>query len=248
MIDAHSHRSVATLAGQNLNLKASQVPAVDIHRNYNSWRYPATGDISQALASGNQVNIQLTRSQGSGHVTKGYLRFVVTNNTGASVEMVDVSHWIDQISYQDSTGNNIVTVRGDEIFDNLARFTPWDEWKRTCSLVNCSSRYGKGNILQNGQTYTYYLPLPINWMVATGFPIFMINSDLQMFVRFLSSSVTVVNGTAPTLSQFSLELEEEELPNRHLAEYNRMYKSMVHHYFYPYVRRQFETTFNNHLT
>ena len=59
-----------------------------------------------------------------------------------------------------------------------------------------------------------------------------------MYVRFLNPGATVVSGSAPTLAQFSLELEEEELPNSHLDEYTKMYKSTAHHWFYPFVKRQ----------
>lgn len=236
--EGHGHTLVKSIGGHSLNLKSSQLPSTNIYRNANLWRYPASGDLSTMISGGGQANIPITRGSGSGHVSEVFLRFEITNGTGADCRLVDMCHLIDNVEFQTPNGQQIQQLNSDELWLNLVRFYDDEQWKKIAKMINSNRRYGKGEVQATGTIKTYYLPLIGNWMQNCGFFIPGIGGDLHCLVQFKPSSATVVSGSAPTLTALSLEVRMEQLPNVSRVQKMKTYLSMPHHFVIAYPKRQ----------
>jgi hypothetical protein len=113
-----------------------------------------------------------------------------------------------------------------------------EAWGRWSKLVNSNPYYGKGQLILNGQTVIYYLPLLGLYLSAAGFPNFVIDGDVNVYVNFNSSANTVMVGSTPTLVGLSLDVRMEQLPARVRGNSIKLHQSQPHHYVIPYTKRQ----------
>src|SRR5271154_3437696 len=149
---ANQHVEVKTKSGAVIHLKPSQIPVLNIYRNNNlSWRYNSNGDLSTALANGDQILLQIDRGSGSGPASGGeiWLRETIANNTGADVQMVDSYSRISEILFQTPSGQEIQRFSGQELRSLAVRFYDKDQWRRICNSVGSNENYGKGTVLTN---------------------------------------------------------------------------------------------------
>jgi hypothetical protein len=235
---AHKHAIVKTYGNKNLNIKASQLPSADIHRNCNWWRYSSKSDLSSMISGAGQAHIQIDRGSGSGHIKAVWLRFQIYNGTGAGVDLVNMAHLISEIEFQTPSGQQIQVINGSDLWNIICRMYPVDEFSRIAKLINTNKYYGKGMTIANGETKTFYLPLLTCFLENSQFFVTAVDGDLNCFVRFRPSSATIVSGSAPTLQDLSLEVQMEQLPSPKRSGYIKKYKSTIHHFFVPYICRQ----------
>lgn len=240
----HDHMIVSTHNKRKLNLKAHQLPNKDVHVNTNWWRYKVRSDCSTCLQNGTEAIIYLDRNAGSGHQNQLYARMVIQNNTGSACELVNAPHLIDQIEKFTPSGTSIQVTYGQELWNNLVRYHSQEEWNKIARLLNSNRNYGRGKPIPNGATVVYYVPLISNFLDVAQFPSYVIDGDLKISIRFRNPSQTVISGSAPTLVDLTIESHMEQLPSHKLNAYRQKYKSQVHHFFIPYIRRQ---TFNQVL-
>lgn len=238
MNDPHAHSVVSTVSNRKLNLKNNQLPIADIHRNANWWRYNSKSDLSTMISNAGQAHIQLERGSGSGHVKAAWLRFNITNNTGNTVDLVNMAHLIQEIEFQTPAGQQIQLLNGTELWNLICRFYSKDEFPRIARLINTNENFGKGKTLANGASKQYWLPLLGNFLESSQFLISSVDGDLNCYVRFRQSSATVVSGSAPTLTELSLDVQMEQMDSRKRSSYIQRYRSKPHHYFFPFTRRQ----------
>jgi len=166
------------------------------------------------------------------------LRLVIQNNTGASCDLVDMAHLLQEIEFNSPSGQQIQLIRGDELYDLLVRYYSNDEWPRIARMINSNNQYGRGKIIPNGVTRTFFLPLLGCFLENCGIYVPAVDGDLNCYIRFKQSSASVVSGSAPTLLELNLDCQVEQLDSKKRSHYIQRYRSKVHHYYYPFVRRQ----------
>src|SRR5271168_1721111 len=115
-LPAHEHEIVENGRGHKLKLKLSQIPVMNTLRNSNLWRYSAKSDLSQLVSQGGQAFIQIDRNSGSGNACEASLRFVITNNTGASCRLCDMAHFISDIQFTTPSGAEIQRFYSQDIW------------------------------------------------------------------------------------------------------------------------------------
>ena len=236
--DPQARIIVKTMGSRSLSLKPYQIPDFDPHRINNTWRYPSNSDLSQMLSGSGQALIQIIRGSGSGHVKAVTLRMEITNNTGSDVSMNDAANILREIEFQTPAGEIIQTMRSDELWMNAVRMHTMDEWGRLSKVMNSNNLYGKGNTIANGDTVIYYLPLTGCYLAAGEVLIPAIDGDLLCWVRFNSSTTSVISGSAPSLSSMSLEVQMEQLSAQKRSAYLNEYKAGMKHFLFPYSRAQ----------
>jgi hypothetical protein len=239
MPDSHTHATVDTMSGLKLNLKTSQIPAINIYRNNNqAWRYQSNGDLSTILTTGGEVLIQIDRSSGSGPSHEVYLRMIITNNTGAEVEMVDCYSMLENIEFQTPSGQQIQQFTGRELRSLAVRFFDRDHWRRTAKIVNSNQNYGKGFRLAIGELRLFYVPLIGQFLSTGNYFCPHTDGDINVYVRFKPQSLSVVNGTAPTLTQLQLDVKQEYMKPVDRDRMSLSHKTVPHHYFILFPKRQ----------
>jgi len=236
--DVHGHTIIKTHGNKNINLKNSQIVEMDIHRNYNLWRYNSKSDLSTLLSNAGQGHIQIDRSSGSGHIKNVWLRLVVQNNTGSDCLLNSIPLCIREIEITSPNGTSIQIIRGDELWKNICRMYSEDEFRRVSQMINTNKIFGKGRIIADGEQKTYFLPLLGCFLECCEIYPAFIDGDLNCYIRFANTNVSVLSGSSPTIQELSLDIQMEQISSKKRAMMLQKHKSVPHHYFLPYSRNQ----------
>jgi len=243
---AHPVTAISMLNGATLTVPSYQVPLKNPYRLVNLWRYQASGQYDNVLATGGQVQIPLIRGSGSGHVEKVWLRIQVRNNTGASIQMQPVPLWLQSLVFQTPAGATISTIQGTQLYGNIASVYMMEEWYEISKACGMNIEYESGDPVEAGDTITYYVPLVGNFLEAGSFFLPATSGDLQCYANFWPDNNIRNTGTGPlTIVQMSLDVKMEMLAPPLLDKTKQLFKGQRFDYLIPYFKWQ---SFNQQLT
>lgn len=230
---------VPLVSGSTINVPMSQIPSTS-NLKVSTWvRYNSNGDLSSMLSGPGTALIQVNRGSGSGPIQAAYLRLQIQNNTGSPCQLCDIPHLINNLTYQTPSGATIQILTGDVLFNSLVvRNYDNESYLRMSPELNLGPLYGPGLPIANGATIYYYLPIQLDWMAASGFCTFLSQGDLNLYVQFNPVVQTVILGSAPTLTQMSLDLKQSFIANEDTNMRKRQLKKMPLYMFCPYPRYQ----------
>jgi hypothetical protein len=237
---------VQNLAGKYLRLPIEQVPTSNTYKISNYQRFSFSGSLSSLLSSGGSVSITIPQYSGSGSTFAAYLRLAITNRTGSSCQLVPLPLCIDSITLQNGSGNQIQQWTGESLYMLQMVSHDSDSWFKLGRLLWADPQDSSdGDLLQNNESKEYYLPLTGSIFDATSIPLYAIAKNLQLVVNFRPSSTTVISGSAPTLTDLTLDIKMSNDRPSDLAAQRKMYADMPHCFFYPNPRVQ---SFNQTLS
>jgi hypothetical protein len=232
--------SVETQANDRLRIPTVQLPDSCPFENYNINRNNASGSITTVLQTGGQVQVLLTRGQGSGQLAGPfYLRMEVTNTSGSNSSYnLPVPLWIQNIQYNTPSGQPVATQDGQGLWNNIIEEYDDEEWYSMQRAIGSNEAWGNGYpILPNGSS-TYYIPLignplsPGKWMQpATA-------GDFQVLINFLAPAFWNLASVNLNLTALSIDAPQSQLSAKGLDNLIREYKAFSHYWFYPYEKVQ----------
>lgn len=236
---SHPTIPISMLGGQELTVPSFQVPSFNPYKISNVWRYPASGQYSNILTTGGQVQIPIIRGSGSGHVQRAWLRIQVQNQGSSNVEMQPVPLWIQTTSWQTPQGGTIQNPYGSHLWFNIVSTTPMEEWWELSKALAADLDYETGDPVAPNAVITYYVPLVGSFLSAGGFFIPAIAGDLQMYFTFWpDNNIRSTGSQALTVLNMSIDVQMEQMAPPILERTKALFQSQRMDYIIPYYKNQ----------
>jgi hypothetical protein len=238
---SHNYQVVQTLAGQMIHLPAHQVPMKNPYREWNLWRYSASGQYTDALANGSTINIKIDRRSGSGHIKEAYLRLVVQNQDAAnSTRYIPAPLWIKTIEFKTPSGELIHSFDGLQLWFMIVNNYDTDSWQSLLHEVRSTKDYLIGEEFYASTTTTVTIPLIGTFLSAADFFQPAIDGDLQCNVTFQPDAVIrfPVNTVTLKIVEMSLDCEMEQLTPENLLLQVQQFAAERYNAMIPYTRKQ----------
>lgn len=226
--------------GQSKLVQDFQVPAKSTKKIANLWRYPIQGDPTNLLngAGSNTALIRMDECSGTGKTKRCYIRIKVSNATGSPTRLVPAPHLIDNIQWLNGSQAPIQLFTGDVLWDMIVKSNNDDQWKSIYTAINSNLQYGTGNDIPNNGTAEWYIDLPASWMQAAQFYLPAVSTPSYLKIFFRPASTTVLVGSAPTITDLSLDVEMDQLTTQDISRTSSIIKNNLTTYLFPYMRRQ----------
>jgi hypothetical protein len=238
---SHRYQVVQTLAGQVVHLPAHQVPSKNPYREWNLWRYSASGQYTDALANGSTVNIKIDRRSGSGHIKEAYLRLVVQNQDATNTaSYIPVPLWIKTIEFKTPSGELIHSFDGLQLWFMICNNYDTDSWQSILHELRSSKDYLNGEEFYPSTTDTVYIPLIGSFLSAADFFQPAIDGDLQCNITFQPDGVIryPYNNVTLKIVEMSLDCEMEQLTPENLLLQVQQFSAEKYNAMIPYTRKQ----------
>lgn len=230
--------SLTFMSGQTINVSSRQVPISSPLTNLNQWRYIASGQYTNVITNGGQVQIKIDRGSGTGKCTGvPWFRLVVTNGNSGPSQFVPWPLAIQTMQLLTPDGTPIQNMDGSALWSNIIESYSDDSWTMVQQIVGSSPGYEQGNPVEPGVSI-YFIPLPGMLFGASDFFLPCVDGDMMLNVNFWPASTTLTSGSNCSLTLFSLEVPMEQLDSDQLVLQRSKRLSMEMNYIYPYERIQ----------
>jgi hypothetical protein len=178
--------------GAVYNINQRQIPIKNPYRTNNVWRWPAEAFTPTLFRDGGQVIFKINRNSGSGHVKDFRLRIQWTNTSGFAVSYAPLPFMIQYLQINSPSGKLLQQFTGSDIWLALADNSTEQEWNAIADCIQASDDYGLGDVIPNGASGFWYLPVPGNLFEAAKFPTYLVDGDILIYVTFYSNQYTNV--------------------------------------------------------
>ena len=187
---------------------------------------PPSSTVSSGLFSAGLIEFRLSKQTVVDNLTSVVIKITLSNATGAAVVLAPVYSWIDRWELYGASGNKLLsqTYGNTEMFHNLM-FINRTEYECNAASLAMTTSYGTSGVsLANGATATYYVPL-YNFFSATKLHLAAIPGDLVVRIRFNPTTLSLISGAAPTITDINLQLrglmEPDAYRKERVADYTR---------------------------
>jgi hypothetical protein len=147
-------------------------------------------------------------------LTNAYVQVKITNSTGGSVTLAPTPFWVDTLDIFNAQGNALSSITGQQLFLTLA-FLSRNEFEQMATYLCMSTAYSTtGSAVADGGSKICYIPL-FHLLGATKLHLAGLQKDLTIRLKINVSSLTLLAGTHPTVTEVSLILKGYDEPNTH---------------------------------
>jgi hypothetical protein len=192
-----------------------------VPRNYNVQnkhritvrQSPQTSITGSSFLNASITDFQLDRCNLS-VLTNAYIQVKITNSTGGSVTLAPTPFWVDQIDIFNAQGNALSSITGQQLFMTLA-FLSRNEFEQMASYMCLSTAYATtGTAVADTASGIFYIPL-FHLFGATKLHLDGLSKELTVRLKTNSSSLTLLAGTHPTVTDVALILRGYNEQNAH---------------------------------
>jgi hypothetical protein len=159
-------------------------------------------------------------------LTNAYIQVKITNSTGGSTTLVPTPFWVDQIDIFNAQGNALSSITGQQLFLTLA-FLSHNEFEQMASYICLSTIYATtGTTVANGTSGIYYISL-FYLFGSTKLHLAGLAEELTVHVKTNVTSLTLLSGSHPTVTEVALILKGYNEPNIHHKAHKRAYNNRL---------------------
>jgi len=197
-------------------------------------RQNAVGAVSVDLLDGGQIEFRIQKGSIK-RLDHLYSKLVINNDTGANVQLLPIQLCVNYVQVFGQNGNDLLyQIQGSELWLDNMNFS-YLEWTHLFPRLNSDSAYSTaGNVVANGATVNYYIPLLRLFNQANLCPS-ALSSELTIRIVFNPASINVVAGANPRVDDCYLLLrghdEPEAITQKRMENY--MTKSLTIPYLHP---------------
>ncbi len=180
---------------------------------HNNIFQAATTAVGNLLSSGGQCDVTIP-AKTLQIADRATLFFNVTNSSGAATTLCNSIQLIDYIQIMGRNQQQILSqIDGDYLYCLTTLYSS-EEWSRRSRLMNITSQWGNGTAIAAGASIQYYVPLEGTLFNQVKLNIEQIDGDFTFRIQFRPFAQTnAAAGTAPTLSQVGVVLNQINLDN-----------------------------------
>lgn len=171
----------------------------------NNVRVQSNTTLSSILSSGGQVDNII--KAGSVYILDDIsIMMSFTNSTGLSATLINSFQILDRIEFYGNNGSDLLsTIDGDKLYLNTCLYDD-AEWTNRSRSGNISNVWGAGSAIANSASATYIINLKGSIFNQTKINMKAVKGDILVRSYFRPTSITVSAGSAVTLTDYSLIL------------------------------------------
>lgn len=200
-----------------------------VPRDYNVQRkykqivrqLPQTAFNPSQFLNAQSTDIKLERGLLS-QFTHAYVQVKITNSTGAGVTLAPTPFWFNRIEILGPDNSVLTSIYGQELYLSLA-FLNRNEFEQMATYMGTTTAYSTaGTALANGASGIYYLPL---WHLFSAAKLHLegLKGDLTIRLITQQSSMVLIAGTHPTVTEVSLIMKGFNEPSAKRAARSQLY-------------------------
>ncbi len=177
---------------------------------------PVNGFVPSGVLNGNIFEFKLDNDDVS-VIDHAYLRFEISNSTGAAVVLPPTPLWFEKYELQTSTSNTLCQVTDIESWLAVCML-PRQNFEQIATLMGTTTAYATSGVsIANGASVELFLPL-LTVFNAARLHLPGLTGDLRLRFYPKMSTLNLISGTHPTFNKVSLMLHgfDEESGKRNV--------------------------------